>query len=129
MQPMLLTLLDGTPVFVRPIVPEDKPLLVEGLKLMSPETAMKRFLTPKVTFTAAELRYLTEVDQHDHIAFVAVDARRAGPLTAVARSVRTAPDTAELAVVVGDPWQGLGLGRRLVRLVTDAAAREGVSRI
>ena len=30
MQRMLLTLLDGTTVFVRPIAPEDKPLLVDG---------------------------------------------------------------------------------------------------
>ena len=74
MQLMLLTLLDGTTVFVRPIAPEDKPLLVAGLRPLSPETAMKRFLSPKVRFSAAELRYLTEVDQHDHIALVAVDA-------------------------------------------------------
>ena len=32
MQLMLLTLLDGTTVFVRPIAPEDKPLLVAGLR-------------------------------------------------------------------------------------------------
>ena len=32
---------------------------------------MKRFLSPKVGFSAAELRYLTEVDEHDHIAYVA----------------------------------------------------------
>ena len=35
MQRMLLTLLDGTTVFVRPIAPEDKPLLVEGLRRLS----------------------------------------------------------------------------------------------
>src|SRR4051812_11514022 len=129
MQLMLLTLLDGTTLFVRPIAAEDKPLLVDGLRRISLETAMRRFLSPKRRFSEAELRYLTEVDQHDHIALVAVDAREPSCLIAVARSVRTAPDTAELAVVVGDPWQGLGLGRRLVRLVTDAAAREGVTQI
>ena len=88
MQPMLLTLLDGTTVFVRPIVPEDKPLLVEGLRQLSPQTAMKRFLSPKVSFSAAELRYLTEVDQHDHIALVAVDASNPRQLIGVARCVR-----------------------------------------
>src|SRR3954451_16726073 len=129
MQPMLLTLLDGTTVFVRPIAPEDKPLLADGLRLISPETAMRRFLSPKVTFSAAELRYLTEVDGHDHIAFVAVDAHRPDHLIAVARSVRTDVETAEIAVVVGDRWQGLGLGRRLVALLSEAAAREGVTRI
>ena len=88
MQRMLLTLLDGTTVFVRPIAPEDKPLLIEGLRRLSPETSMRRFLSPKVRFTPAELRYLTEVDGHSHIAFVAVDAHDPSTLIAVARSVR-----------------------------------------
>ena len=34
-----------------------------------------------------------------------------------------------MAIVVGDPWQGLGLGRRLARLLADAAAAKGVTRI
>ena len=53
MQPMLLTLLDGTDVRVRPISPEDKLLLASGLKLLSPETAFRRFLSPKTSFSAA----------------------------------------------------------------------------
>ena len=57
-------------LLIRPILPEDKPLLVAGLRALSPESAMKRFLSPKVSFSAAELRYLTEVDQRDHIAYV-----------------------------------------------------------
>jgi acetyltransferase len=117
---MLLTLLDGTDVRVRPISPEDKLLLASGLKLLSPETAFRRFLSPKTSFSAAELRYLTEVDQIDHVALVAVHAQWGG-LIAVARSVRTGPDLAELAIVVGDPWQRLGLGRQLLDLVAERA--------
>ena len=120
MQRMLLTLLDGTTVFVRPISPEDKPLLSAGLRMLSPETAFRRFLSPKVSFSPAELRYLTEVDQVDHVALVAVHAERGG-LVAVARSVRTGPDVAELAIVVGDRWQRLGLGRQLLDLVAERA--------
>src|SRR6059058_5943221 len=128
MQLMLLTLLDGTTVFVRPIAAEDKPLLVDGLRRISLETAMRRFLSPKTRFTEKELRYLTEVDQHDHIALVAVDARKPSTLIAVARCVRVSDDTADVAVVVGDWWQGLGLGRRLMRILADAAALEGITR-
>lgn len=127
MQLMLLTLADGTPVLIRPIEAEDKPLLSAGLRMLSPETAMRRFLTQKTTFSAAELRYLTEVDMHDHIALVAVDARFGG-LIAVARCVRVGDDVAELAIVVGDPWQRLGLGRVLVGSLAERAAEVGVTR-
>jgi RimJ/RimL family protein N-acetyltransferase len=125
---MLLTLLDGTTVCVRPIAPEDKPLLSAGLRRLSPETAFRRFLSPKVSFSQAELRYLTEVDGHDHIALVAVDAHDRDRLIAVARCVRVDADTADLAIVVGDPWQGMGLGRRLARLLAERAAHEGITR-
>src|ERR1700741_4365158 len=126
MQRMLLTLLDGSTVFVRPISPEDKPLLAEGLRRLSPETAFRRFLSPKVSFSARELRYLTEVDQRDHIAYVALQDDQ---LVAGAPSVGTGSDTAGPAVVVGDPWQGLGLGRQLVALVTERARAQGVTQI
>src|SRR3954451_11416481 len=116
MQLMLLT---------RPIRPSEKPLLVAGLRALSFESAMKRFLSPKSSFSAAELRYLTEVDQHDHIAYVALEG---GRLVAVARCVRVGDDVADVAVVVGDPWQGRGLGRRLLRLLADRAAEEGITR-
>lgn len=126
MKLMLLTLPDGTDVLVRPISPEDKPLLALGLRQLSPETAFRRFLSPKRSFSAAELRYLTEVDQVDHVALVALDATYGG-LIAVARCVRVAPDTAELAIVVGDPWQRMGLGRRLVELLAERAGVEKFS--
>ena len=127
---MRLTLPDGTNVLVRPIAAEDKPLLAAGIRRLSPETAFRRFLSPKVSFTAAELRYLTEVDGHDHIALVAVQAENPRNLIAVDRCVRTAPgDTAELAIVVGDPWQGLGLGGILTRELTRRARREGIRRM
>jgi acetyltransferase len=126
MQRMLHYLLDGTLVLIRPIEPDDKRLLVEGLRRLSPEAAFKRFLSPKVRFTDAELKYLTEVDGHDHIAYVAV---RGDELVAVGRVVKTAPDTADIAILVWDDWQGLGLGSWLAQRLASAAAEHGVTRI
>jgi acetyltransferase len=123
---MLLSLADGTPVHVRPIVPEDKPRLAAGLRNLSPESAYRRFLSPKVSFSEAELRYLTEVDQRDHIAYVALIDDM---LVAVARCVRVDADTADIAVTVGDPWQRLGLGRALGGIVAEKAREQGVTRI
>ena len=126
MQLMLLTLLDGTTVLDPADRPEDKPLLVAGLRALSPETAMRRFLSPKVSLQ----RGRAALPDRGRPATTTSRCRRRGRpgCVAVARCVRTAPDTADLAIVVGDPWQGLGLGRRLLRLLADAAAAEGVTR-
>jgi GNAT superfamily N-acetyltransferase len=126
MQRMLHHLLDGTLVTIRPIEPEDKRLLVEGLRRLSPEATFKRFLSPKARFTDAELRYLTEVDGRDHIAYVGVHG---DVLVALGQLVRTDADTADIAILVWDEWQGLGLGRWLARRLADGAAAAGVTRI
>lgn len=130
MFPIPLTLSDGTMVLVRPIEPGDKLRLAAGLRRLSEETNRKRFLVAKPRFSSSELRYLTEVDGHDHIALVAVLASDRDALVAVARCVRLpeAPDTAEMAIVVADPLQGKGLGRRMAQLLADEARSAGVRR-
>jgi RimJ/RimL family protein N-acetyltransferase len=120
---------DDGGVHIRPVQPSDKALLAEGLRHLSPASARLRFLTSKSSFTAAELRYLTEVDGHDHIALLAIDDAT-GCLIGVARCVRFAarPDTAEMAIVVGDAWQGQGIGRALAEALSAAARAAGVRR-
>src|ERR1700759_4915383 len=126
---MLLALPNGTPVYVRPIRSEDQTLLSAGLRSLSPDAAFKRFLTPKASFSTAELRYLTEVDGVDHIALVAVHAEHPSLLIGVVRCVRTTPGvSAELAIVIGDPWQNLGLGHQLVVELARHARRSGITR-
>jgi RimJ/RimL family protein N-acetyltransferase len=120
---------DGTAVRIRPIEPGDKDRLARGLRQLSLETVRRRFLAAKPRFTAAELRYLTEVDGVNHIALVAVLEDDPDQLVAVARAVRLdGGDTAEMAVVVGDPWQGRGVGRAITRALGDAALAAGIRR-
>ena len=113
---------------IRPIRPDDKARLAEGLRRLSAESARRRFLAAKPRLSTFELRYFTEVDGHDHIALVATLADAPERLIAVARCVRLddRPDTAEMAIVVGDPWQGLGLGRHLTNLLAAEARRQGI---
>jgi RimJ/RimL family protein N-acetyltransferase len=112
---------------IRPIEPGDKERLVDGLAQLSAESIRKRFLAAKPRFTKSELRYLTEVDGRNHIALVALEDDQ---LVAVARCVRLPdrPDTAEMAIVVGDPWQGQGLGTALTHALADAALAVGIRR-
>jgi RimJ/RimL family protein N-acetyltransferase len=112
---------------IRPIEPGDKERLVNGLAQLSAESIRRRFLAAKPRFSKSELRYLTEVDGVNHIALVALEDDQ---LVAVARCVRLPdrPDTAEMAIVVGDPWQGQGLGRALSIALADAAVEVGIRR-
>ncbi|HET8758080.1 MAG TPA: GNAT family N-acetyltransferase [Solirubrobacteraceae bacterium] len=127
---MLYTLPSGSRVVIRPIAADDKDKLARGLRQLSEESIRKRFLASKPRFTSAELRYLTEVDGINHVALVAVLEDDPDQLVAVARCVRL-PDrvaTAEMAIVVGDPWQNQGLGRALATALADAARAVGIRR-
>src|SRR5205085_11485242 len=64
------------------------------------------------------------------LALVAVLADTLEHVVGVGRFVQLLdhPGTAEAAIVVGDPWQRLGLGKRLALLLADAARERGVKR-
>jgi RimJ/RimL family protein N-acetyltransferase len=124
------TLKDGSTVVLRPIQPDDKHGLDLALRRLSPASVYARFLGPKPRFTSSELRYLTEVDGHDHVALVVEPVGEPGTVVAVGRWVRLPdePQTAEFAIVVGDHLQGLGLGSILADELALRAKAEGVTR-
>jgi RimJ/RimL family protein N-acetyltransferase len=127
---VLTRLPNGTRVVIREIRPDDKPLLSDALLRLSPESSRGRFLALKLSLSADELRYLTELDGVSHVAFVAVLADDPQRLIGVGRYVRLSEDgsTAEVAVVIGDEFQGQGLGSRLGLLLADHARAHGVRR-
>lgn len=127
---MIHALPDGTRVRLRFIAPSDKALLVRGMAELSPRSRRQRFLVPKARLEEAELRELTEVDGHDHVAIVAVLEDDPSRLAGVARFIRQpdAPEQAEVAITVGDAFQGMGLGRTLGLTLADVAKALGVRR-
>ena len=121
---------DGTRVRIRPIRPRDKAELTAGLGRLSEASVHKRFMSPKTHFSAAELRYLPEVDGHTHAALVAEETAHPHRIVAVARyvSLSDEPGTADVAIVVGDAIQGQGLGSVLAAHLAEVAVREGIRR-
>lgn len=125
------TLPDGIHIRLRPIVPEDKAMILDGFRRLSPESRYRRFLAPITELSEDQLRFLTEVDYDDHFAWVAIDlddpeARGVG----VARYVRVPgePEVAEAAVTVVDDYHGRGIGTILLELLGAVALENGVRR-
>jgi GNAT superfamily N-acetyltransferase len=118
----------GKTLLIRPISNEDKQLLREGFERLSERSRYQRFLSPQERLSDRELRYLTEVDHHDHEALVAID-RGTNQGVGVARYVRskTDPTVAELAVAVVDERQGQGVGGRLAAALADRARVVGIT--
>ncbi len=125
---VVATLRDGSHVTVRPIRPEDATPLRAGFERLSEESRYRRFLSPMQRLSGPMLRYLTELDHHDHEALVAIGDD--GAIVGVARFVRQTSDprSAEMAVTVADDWQGRGVGTTLLELLADRARAEGISR-
>jgi GNAT superfamily N-acetyltransferase len=119
---------DGTQVLIGPLRGDDAPLLADAFAQLSQESRRLRFLGPKPTLSAAELRYLTEVDGHNHEAICAIDPT-SGRGLAIGRFVRDREDPmrAEVAITVADDWQRRGLGKLLLERLADRAREEGVS--
>jgi RimJ/RimL family protein N-acetyltransferase len=120
---------DGTEVLIGRVTPDDAPRLAEAFAQLSEESRRLRFLGPKPSLSASELRYLTEVDGHRHEALCAIEPA-SGRGVAIGRFVRAPEDRtrAEVAITVADDWQGRGLGKLLLARLTERAREEGVER-
>ena len=127
--PERVALRDGSEVAVRPIRATDKARLRAGFERLSAQSRQRRFLVAMPRLSPRLVRYLTEVDHHDHEALVAVGAGDGEPI-GVARYVRSENDvqTAEVAVAVVDRWHGRGVATELLRRLAQRAREEGIAR-
>lgn len=123
-----LTLRDGSRVRIRQGGSSDRELLRRGFERLSPESRYRRFLTPMPELTEDVLRYLTEIDHHDHESMIALE-EDTGEGIGVARYVRDPdrPEAAEVAVTVIDDWQGRGLGTLLLEVISARAREDGIT--
>src|SRR5215210_3006849 len=112
-------------VATRPVQPDDERRFVRLWPRLSAETRYRRFHAPVHRLPMSTVRHLVRVD---HDLREAVVAEIGGEVVGVARYDRSPDDpaAAEIAVVVEDAWQGVGLGRQLLTELIDLAARRGV---
>jgi GNAT superfamily N-acetyltransferase len=125
-------LFDGRPLWIGPITPAAKPLIVRGLERISPETSRRRFFTVRYRFSDEELEAMTNLDGHARFALGATvrDPGGGAEPVGIARFARfpDAPTVAEVAILVIDAFQGQGVGRVLLKRLAAAALARGISR-
>src|SRR5258708_17339814 len=128
-EPRMRGLTEGTKVHVRPIVPEDEPLLIEAVAAMSERTVYFRFFSPLKRLPDALAHRLAVVDYNDRFAVVATTHKPGGKerIVGVARYDRAAgSDVAETAVAVIDEFQRRGLGSALLAILGKVAREHGI---
>ncbi len=124
-------LTDGTEVLLRPIKPEDEPMIGEMLSTMSERALRDRFFEGIPEFNHERLVRFTNIDYEREIAMVAelTDAGRKR-LIGVGRLIGD-PErgSGEFTVLVHDEFQGRGLGFKLVDVIIGIAEEKGFGQI
>ncbi len=122
---------DGTPVLLRAIKPEDEPMWHDLLGSCTPESLRFRFRYMFKSTTHEMATRFCFIDYDREIAIVAeIEEDDQRKIIGVGRLVADADHTnAEFAVLVGDPWHGLGLGSMLTDYCLDVCHRWGVHRV
>jgi acetyltransferase len=115
---------DGTALDLRPVRPEDEPLLVDLFAHMSPEDLRLRFFTPMRRPTHAIAARLSQLDYDRELALL---AEQNGVALGAARFFAD-PDNrqAEYAIAVRSDWQGRGIGHLLMSRLIEIARERGI---
>jgi len=126
---------DQTKVTIRPILPEDESLLAKFHTVLSDRTVFLRYLQPimlQERVMHERLARICHCDYDRELVMVA-DGKDAAGEESIMGVVRLSKlhglNEARLAILVGDPYQGLGLGSELVRRAVDVAKNEKLGRL
>ncbi len=125
----------GANITIRPIRPEDEPLVVDFHRTLSDRSVRLRYfgtLSLEDRIMHDRLRRVCFIDYDREIALVADLVKRDGShqILGIGRLVKEhAANEAEFSVLISDPWQGKGLGTALLKLLVRIGREERLQRI
>ncbi|UCV24530.1 GNAT family N-acetyltransferase [Ferribacterium limneticum] len=124
-------LFDGSPVTIRPIRADDKPMEQDFVHHLSADSRYKRFMSTLNELPPGKLKYLTEIDYVRHLALVAIIQRDGQDVEiGVARYVANPNgDDCEFAIAIDDAWHGSGVAGILMLTLIDAARARGMKKM
>jgi acetyltransferase len=127
---------DGTPIVIRPIRPDDEPLVSAFHKTLSEESVRMRYMQAMnldQRTAHQRLMRICFIDYDREIALVAEREPAAGnrEIVAIGRLSRDrlAGEEAEFSLLVADSWQGRGVGRELLGRLIDVGRGEKLARL
>ncbi len=129
------TMKDGQKVTIRPIRPEDEPLMVKFHESLSERTVYMRYLhmlklSQRVAHERLTRICFIDYDREMALAAVRKDENGNPEIIAVARLKKThGTNEAEFAVIITDQHQHKGLGSELTRRMMQVARDEKLDRI
>jgi acetyltransferase len=127
-----VTTRSGMQCVFRAIRPEDADALQRFARGLSEEARYFRFLSTMAELSPSMLARFTQIDYDREMAIVAVvpDDTSGERIIGVARYLLN-PDaaTAEFALVVGDEYQGMGIGSALMKRLCDIARERGLKAV
>jgi RimJ/RimL family protein N-acetyltransferase len=124
-----LVLGDGWRIFVRPIKPDDEPLIHDLLVHVSKEDLRLRFFDSIREFSHQFVARLTQIDYAREMAFVAIDEASDEILGVVRLYSGSSHESGEYAILLRSDLKGRGLGWALMQLIIEYAKSEGLKRI
>src|SRR5229473_2682400 len=117
----------GERLFIRPIRPDDEPLIQAFTKRMTPEDVRMRFFGPLRELSHEMAARLTQIDYDREMAFLLFDGEE---LIGVGRlAADPGFEQAEFALVVASDRHRRGYGELLLQHVLDYAKSRGVQRV
>jgi acetyltransferase len=120
---------EGWRVFVRPIRPEDEPLIHDLLHRVTPHDLRLRFFAPMKEFTHEFIARLTQLDYARAMAFVAFDEVTHELIGVVRIHSDSIYESGEYAILLRSDLKGRGLGWVLMQLIIEYARSEGLKYI
>ena len=123
---------DGRSVTIRAIRPDDKGLLIDALSKVSPQSLYLRLFSGKRNFSDDEMKQITAVDFVNIVALVAVlDKDGLDKIVGGGRYIRIGSSgtgqSAEVAFLIDDAYQGLGIGSRIFKHLVAIARESGIT--
>ncbi len=118
----------GVEVFFRPVKATDEPLLQELFYDLSEETIYYRFFASVTSMPHAKAQRFAVVDYERDMAIVGVvrEGEREKIIAVGRYSLDPSTRMAEVAFLVHDDWQRMGIGAWLLEYLTEIAKRRGV---